>query len=47
MPHAWKAGPQTMLLRKQLQAMHDGGNVVISIPLSPFRCPPGHTSAPA
>lgn len=41
MPHAWKAGPQTLLLRKQLEAMAPGGNVVISIPLGPFRCPPG------
>ncbi|MDO8786965.1 MAG: FAD/NAD(P)-binding oxidoreductase [Sulfuritalea sp.] len=41
MPHAWKAGPQTVLLRKQLEAMKAGGNVVISIPLAPFRCPPG------
>ena len=41
MPHAWKAGPQTMLLRKQLEAMKPGGTVVLSIPLAPFRCPPG------
>ncbi|MCX7897941.1 MAG: NAD(P)/FAD-dependent oxidoreductase [Rhodocyclaceae bacterium] len=41
MPHAWKAGPQTVLLRKQLEAMKDGGTVVISVPLAPFRCPPG------
>ena len=41
MPHAWKAGPQTVLLRKQLEAMKPGGNVIISIPLGPFRCPPG------
>ena len=41
MPHAWKAGPQTILLRKQLEAMKDGGTVVLSIPLGPFRCPPG------
>ncbi len=41
MPHAWKAGPQTILLRKQLEAMKPGGNVIISIPLAPFRCPPG------
>lgn len=41
MPHAWKAGPQTLLLRQQLEAMPDGGNVVLSIPLAPFRCPPG------
>jgi hypothetical protein len=41
MPHAWKAGAQTMLLRQQLQAMEDGGLVVISSPANPFRCPPG------
>lgn len=41
MPHAWKAGPQTLLLRKQLQDMPNGGTVVLTIPLSPFRCPPG------
>ncbi len=41
MPHAWKAGPQTTLLRKQLEAMPDGGLVVIAAPADPFRCPPG------
>jgi NADPH-dependent 2,4-dienoyl-CoA reductase/sulfur reductase-like enzyme len=41
MPHAWKAGPQTVLLRQQLQAMEDGGLVVMSSPANPFRCPPG------
>ncbi|MDJ0957844.1 MAG: NAD(P)/FAD-dependent oxidoreductase [Arenicellales bacterium] len=41
MPHAWKAGPQTMLLRKQLEAMNDGGTVLILPPPKPFRCPPG------
>ena len=41
MPHAWKAGPQTILLRKQLEQMKDGGTVVLSVPLGPFRCPPG------
>jgi len=40
-PHAWKAGPQTTLLRRQLEAMRDGGVVVMSIPLAPYRCPPG------
>lgn len=40
-PHAWKAGPQTALLRKQLEAMKDGGMVVITSPANPFRCPPG------
>ena len=41
MPHAWKAGEQTLLLRRQLEAMKDGGLVVISAPANPFRCPPG------
>lgn len=40
-PHAWKAGPQTVNLRKQLEAMPDGGVFVISIPRAPYRCPPG------
>ena len=39
--HAWKAGPQTVALRKQLEAMKDGGVVAISIPTAPYRCPPG------
>jgi sulfide dehydrogenase [flavocytochrome c] flavoprotein chain len=41
MPHAWQAGEQTLLLRRQLEAMDDGGLVVISAPANPFRCPPG------
>jgi sulfide dehydrogenase [flavocytochrome c] flavoprotein chain len=41
MPHAWKAGPQTLLLRRQLEAMDDGGVVMMSAPANPFRCPPG------
>jgi sulfide dehydrogenase [flavocytochrome c] flavoprotein chain len=41
MPHAWKAGEQTLLLRRQLEAMEDGGVVVMSAPSNPFRCPPG------
>lgn len=41
MPHAWKAGPQTTLLRQQLMAMPDGGVVIIAPPGNPFRCPPG------
>jgi sulfide dehydrogenase [flavocytochrome c] flavoprotein subunit len=41
MPHAWKAGEQTLLLRRQLDAMPDGGVVVISAPANPYRCPPG------
>ncbi|NDP42642.1 MAG: flavocytochrome C, partial [Aromatoleum sp.] len=39
--HAWKAGPQTVGLRKQLEAMPDGGVYALSIPKAPFRCPPG------
>lgn len=40
-PHAWKAGPQTALLRQQLEAMPDGGIFAMHIPKAPFRCPPG------
>jgi sulfide dehydrogenase [flavocytochrome c] flavoprotein chain len=40
-PHAWEAGPQTLLLRHQLETMPDGGLVVITAPEAPFRCPPG------
>ena len=40
-PHAWKAGEQTLLLKKQLEAMPDGGKFVIVVPKGPFRCPPG------
>lgn len=40
-PHAWKAGAQTTLLRRQLEAMDDGGTVAIVAPANPFRCPPG------
>ena len=39
--HAWKAGGETMALRRQLEAMPDGGTVAISIPEAPYRCPPG------
>lgn len=39
--HAWKAGPQTAQLRKQLEAMPDGGVFVMSMPEAPYRCPPG------
>ena len=39
--HAWKAGPQTVALRRQLEAMPDGGVYVLSIPVAPYRCPPG------
>lgn len=41
MPHAWKAGAQTLLLQRQLDAMEDGGLVVIAAPANPYRCPPG------
>ncbi|HEY1289286.1 MAG TPA: NAD(P)/FAD-dependent oxidoreductase [Burkholderiales bacterium] len=39
--HAWKAGPQTVALRQQLTQMRDGGVYVLSIPVQPYRCPPG------
>jgi sulfide dehydrogenase [flavocytochrome c] flavoprotein chain len=39
--HAWKAGPQTVALRRQLEAMPDGGVFAMSVPLAPYRCPPG------
>lgn len=39
--HAWKAGTQTVALRKQLEAMPDGGVYALSIPRAPYRCPPG------
>ena len=39
--HAWKAGPQTVALRKQLESMKDGGTYAISIPKAPYRCQPG------
>lgn len=39
--HAWRAGPQTVALRQQLEAMPDGGVYVLSIPKAPYRCPPG------
>lgn len=41
MPHAWLAGPQTQLLRKQLDNVKDGGVIVMIAPPNPFRCPPG------
>jgi sulfide dehydrogenase [flavocytochrome c] flavoprotein subunit len=40
-PHAWKAGEQTAILRRQLEDMKDGGVYAITVPLSPYRCPPG------
>ena len=39
--HAWKAGAQTVALRRQLEAMPDGGVYLLSVPLAPYRCPPG------
>ena len=39
--HAWKAGAQTIALRKQLEDMKDGGTYAIAIPKAPYRCPPG------
>jgi NADPH-dependent 2,4-dienoyl-CoA reductase/sulfur reductase-like enzyme len=41
MPHAWKAGPQTQLLKKQLDALKDGDLIVMIAPPNPYRCPPG------
>lgn len=41
MPHAWQAGPQTTLLAQQLAAMPENGLAVMSIPPTPYRCPPG------
>jgi sulfide dehydrogenase [flavocytochrome c] flavoprotein chain len=38
---AWKAGPETVALRRQLEAMPDGGTFAITIPVAPYRCPPG------
>jgi len=39
--HSWKAGPQTVALRRQLEAMRDGGVYALTVPKSPYRCPPG------
>lgn len=39
--HAWKAGPQTVALKQQMDGMADGGTVVVSVPMTPYRCPPG------
>ncbi len=41
MPHAWQAGPQTSLLAQQLAALPEGGIVAITVPKTPYRCPPG------
>ena len=40
-PHAWKAGPQTELLKQQLHSMKQGGTMIMTVPATPFRCPPG------
>jgi len=40
MPHAWKAGEQTALLRRQIEAIEDGGVVALAVPAAPLRCPP-------
>lgn len=40
MPHAWNAGPQTLLLRRQLESIPDGGVFAIAVPANPYRCPP-------
>lgn len=41
LPHAWKAGPQTQLLKDQLLALADGETVIMTVPPAPYRCPPG------
>jgi len=41
LPHAWQGGAQTLLLRRQLEAMPDGGVVALALPGNPYRCPPG------
>ena len=41
MPHAWKPGPQTQLLKRQLDALEDGATIVMVAPPNPYRCPPG------
>jgi sulfide dehydrogenase [flavocytochrome c] flavoprotein subunit len=40
-PHAWKAGPQTTLLRQMITGIPNGGSFVMTIPPKPYRCPPG------
>jgi sulfide dehydrogenase [flavocytochrome c] flavoprotein subunit len=40
-PHAWKAGEQTRILKRQVERMDDGGTILISVPGNPYRCPPG------
>lgn len=41
LPHSWKAGPQTRILKAQLDALEDGQNIIMVAPPNPFRCPPG------
>jgi len=41
MPHAWRGGQQSIVLRRRLEKMEDGGTVVIAVPQLPYRCPPG------
>ena len=41
MPHAWQGGPQTKLLRRQIEAMESGGLFILAAPAGPYRCPPG------
>jgi len=41
LPHAWQAGPQTQLLKRQLSALSDGATIVMIAPPNPYRCPPG------
>ncbi|MEM7460500.1 MAG: NAD(P)/FAD-dependent oxidoreductase, partial [Pseudomonadota bacterium] len=41
LPHAWKAGAQTLLLQRQLEALEDGQPVIMTVPAAPYRCPPG------
>lgn len=41
MPHAWKPGPQTQLLKARLDALQDGATIVMVAPPNPYRCPPG------
>lgn len=41
LPHAWKPGPQTQLLKRQLDALNDGALIVMIAPPNPYRCPPG------
>ncbi len=41
MPHGWRAGPQTLLLKNQIEAMPEGGVVVLATPPDPYSCPPG------